>query len=212
MNPEEVVNCPNCTRPEIPSYFDDYHAAQKLRKEAESWIGTPFREYYQQDVEEGADVKGMGGGIDCIGLVQEVMARIGASDKFVFKRTPADYQSHQLGDKILDWLRGNVDDPQSKTLAAILTELEIPKDYKAHPREFFKPGDILVLRRGPLFHMPVIYDDELHFVNSIPRRGVVEGTIQDTNFIQHLVAVFRMKPKLPQLTSVFVESHKFTSP
>ena len=42
--------------------------------------------------------------------------------------------------------------------------------------------------------MPVIYDDDLNFVNAIPRRGVVEGTIQDSTYSRHLVAVFRLKP------------------
>lgn len=181
------------------SHFDDAREARKLREEAVSWIGTPFREYYQQDVPAGVDLKGMGGGIDCIGLVQEIMSRIGASEGFVFKRESSDYQAHNLGEKILDWMRGKVDDPQSKTLSEILIELEIPESVtdrdKETPRDFFKPGDILVMQHGSLFHLPVIYDDDLHFVNAIPRLGVVEGTIQDSTYSKHLVAVFRLKPK-----------------
>jgi hypothetical protein len=57
------------------------------------------------------------------------------------------------------------------------------------PRDFFKPGDILVMRHGALFHMPVIVDNDLHFVNAIPRMGVIEGTIQDSSYSSHLVAV-----------------------
>jgi cell wall-associated NlpC family hydrolase len=190
-----------------PSYFDDQRAALKLRKEAVSWIGTPFREYYQQEMSRlggtfPIDLKGQGGGIDCIGLVQQIFQRIGAVDKFIFAREPADYQSHQLGMKILDWLRGKVDDPQSKRLAEILVELEIPKDVTdpdaETPRDFFKPGDILVMQHWSLFHMPVIVDDDLHFVNAIPRLGVIEGTIQDSSYNKHLVAVFRLKPNAPQ--------------
>ena len=183
----------------IPSYFDNPLAARKLREEALSWIGTPFREYYQQEVPAETDLKGMGGGIDCIGLVQEIMLRTGATDKFIFARAPSDYQSHQLGFKLLDWVRGKDDDPLSKQLAEIFVELEIPEiiaDPKAEtPRDFFKPGDILVMQRGSLFHMPIIYDDDLNFVNAIPRRGVVEGTIQDSTYSKHLVAVFRLKPQ-----------------
>jgi len=187
----------------IPSYFDHPLAAMKLREEALSWLGTPFSEYDQETIEEARKLQPQlevkGGGIDCIGLVQEIFSRIGATDKFIFKRTSADYQSHQTGDKILDWLRGKVDDPQSKTLAQILVELSIPEeviDSKAvTPRDFFKPGDILVMQHGSLFHMPVIYDNDLHFVNAIPRLGVVEGTIQDSTYSKHLVAVFRLKPK-----------------
>src|SRR5215472_1431183 len=187
-----------------PSYFDDPAAARALYLEAMSWVGTPFAQYYQMDPPEGVempkpDLKGMGGGIDCIGLVQEIMHRIGASEEFVFKREPADYQAaNATGEKILDWLRGKIDNPQSRRLKEILVELEIPevaKDpYAETPRDFFKPGDILVLRHFSLFHMPVIIDADLHFVNAIPRVGVIEGTIQDSTFSRHLVAAFRLKP------------------
>lgn len=188
-----------------PSYFDDPKAAMRLKKEALSWIGTPFTQYYQQDIEEARpaiphqyrDVKGAG--IDCIGLVQEIMFRTGAAEKFMFRRESADYQSHQTGEKILDWLRGKVDDPQSKRLAEILVELQIPEvvmeEEGVTPLDFFKPGDILVLQHGSLFHMPIIIDDGLNFVNAVPRQGVVEGTIQDSSFSVHLVAAFRLKPK-----------------
>jgi cell wall-associated NlpC family hydrolase len=203
-----------------PSYFDDARAARKLRQEALSWIGTPFREYYQEELEAhraqypGQKLDLKGGGIDCIGLTQEIFSRIGATDKFVFARDAADYQSHQTGEKILDWLRGKVDDPQSKRLSEILTELEIPPDVKDPlrdtPRDFFKPGDILVMQHGSLFHMPVIYDDQLHFVNALPRMGVIEGTIQDSTFSKHLVAVFRLKPKKQELSAT--ENADFLSP
>jgi hypothetical protein len=189
-----------------PSYFDDARAAMRLKKEALTWIGTPFTEYFQQDMEKpmpsmpkgvNRDVKGAG--IDCIGLVQEIMYRIGATDKFMFRRESADYQSHQTGDKVLQWLRGKVDDPQSKRLAEILVELDIPdavaEVHSTTPLDFFKPGDILVLRHGGLFHIPIIIDDGLNFVNAIPRMGVIEGTIQDSTFSKHLVAAFRLKPK-----------------
>jgi cell wall-associated NlpC family hydrolase len=190
-----------------PSYFDNARAAMHLREEALSWVGTPFREYYQDEIEEQRklfpemswELKGMGGGIDCIGLVQEIFQRIGAADKFVFKRVEGDYQSHQTGDKILDWMRGKADDPQSKQLAEILVELSVPpqvieRDAET-PRDFFKPGDILVMQHASLFHLPLIYDDDLHFVNALPRLGVIEGTIQDSTYSQHLVAVFRLKPQ-----------------
>jgi cell wall-associated NlpC family hydrolase len=187
-----------------PSYFDDSRAAMRLKKEALSWLGTPFTEYFQQDMDRQIPPKGVtrdvkGAGIDCIGLVQEIMFRTGAAEKFSFRRESGDYQSHQTGDKILDWLRGKVDDPQSKRLAEILCELEIPdavsEVHSVTPLDFFKPGDILVLRHGGLFHMPIIYDDGLNFVNAIPRMGVIEGTIQDSTFSKHLVAAFRLKPK-----------------
>ena len=203
------------------SYFDDPRHAKALRLESLSWIGTPFRPF--------SIAKGPGGGIDCIGLVSEIFTAIGATGKWNFPRVHADYENHQLGDKVLDWLRGkgsraalpdsagstaspgrsgcqpdsagsaaSLPDPQSTKLSEILTELEIPdavtdRDTEC-PRDFFKPGDILVMRHGGLFHMPVIYDNDLHIISAIPRMGVIEGTIQDSSYSSHLVAAFRLKP------------------
>jgi cell wall-associated NlpC family hydrolase len=201
-----------------PSYFDNARAALALRQEALSWLGTPFREYYQDEIEAAKsrfpdisiEVKGQGGGIDCIGLVQELFSRTGATEAFVFKREESDYQSHGTGEKILDWMRGKLDDPQSKRLAEILVELKIPgavtDPLGETPRDFFKPGDILVMQHGSLFHLPVIYDDALHFVNALPRLGVIEGTIQDASFNKHLVAAFRLKPRVSASISEEVTS------
>jgi cell wall-associated NlpC family hydrolase len=183
-----------------PSYFDDEEKAKALKAEARSWLGTPFREYYQQSLSRKVDLKGIGGGIDCVGLVQEIMARVGASEDFIFPRDPGDYQSHQTGEKVLDWLRGKADDSQSKRLGEILVELSVPdKVIDPHaetPRDFFKPGDICVLKHGSLFHLPVIVDRDLHFVNALPRAGVIEGTIQDSTYSVHLVSVFRVRAKV----------------
>jgi cell wall-associated NlpC family hydrolase len=180
----------------VASYFDDLEKASALNVEARSWIGTPFREYYQQKFTP-EDVKGVGGGIDCVGLVQEIFARIGATEQFVFPRESSDYQAHGLGEKILRWMRGQVEDPQSERLSEILIELAIPEDVTdpnaVTPRDFFKPGDICVLRHGSLFHLPLIIDNHLHIVNALPRLGVVEGTMQDSTFSSHLVAVFRLR-------------------
>jgi cell wall-associated NlpC family hydrolase len=183
-----------------PSYFDNQIAASKLRKEALSWIGTPFRELTGIDKDADLnDLKGPGGGIDCIGLVHQIFYRIEATHKWTFPRELSDYNYNDLGGRFLQWLRGEIDDPRSKMLAQILTELKVPDavtEIDAEcPRDFFKPGDVLVLKHASLYHMPVIYDNDLHFINALPRIGVVEGTIQDSTYSSHLVAVFRLKPK-----------------
>lgn len=198
----ERCNVPGCrtpsmhhNHPELNNYFDDPANAALLKEEALSWLGTPFRQCYHDTSR--SDVKGIGGGIDCVGLVQELMRRSGAVDGFLFKREPSDYQPHQSGEKILDFLRGKADDPQSVRLGAIFEELSIPDqviDPDAEtPRDFFKPGDVCVLKHGSLFHLPVIIDNDLHFVNALPRLGVIEGTIQDSTYSSHLVAVFRLR-------------------
>jgi cell wall-associated NlpC family hydrolase len=181
-------------------YFSDPTAAAALKTEAESWIGTPYREFYEDDIATartelaGLDVpltvtsKGSTGGIDCIGLCEEIYSAIGASDEFIFPRTQADYQSNQLGDKVLTWLRGEAEDDQSAALHEMFEELTLPDPLTD---DFFMPGDLLVMKHGSLFHMPIVIDDERHFVNALPRRGVVPGTIQDSTFRKYLVAAFR---------------------
>ena len=131
----------------------------------------------------------MGGGIDCIGLVQEIYVA-GRRDRQIrfcpcFRRLPVAlrWATRSWTGCAGRWTIRRVK-PRGNPL-----ELEIPEDFKdpqaATPRDFFKPGDILVMKHGSLFHMPLIYDDDLHFVNAIPRRGVTEGTIQDTTSTQH---------------------------
>jgi cell wall-associated NlpC family hydrolase len=204
-----------------PSYFDNLAAAEKLRVEALSWAGTPFAQFYPQEWEAAKEAgiaagmppeaftpKGPGGGIDCIGLTGKIFANCGATKDYIFPREPADYQTSLDGEKVLDWLRGKALDPLSPEIAALFTELEIPEavtDPKAAtPRDVFKPGDLLVMRHGSLFHLPIIYDNDLHLVNCLPRLGVTYGTIQDSTFLVHhgpdgpsrrLVAVFRLKPR-----------------
>ena len=60
-----------------------------------------------------------------------------------------------------------------------LVELDVPDIVKERHavtgRNFFKPGDILVMRHGGLFHMPVIYDHELHFVNAMMSNSLNDG-------------------------------------
>jgi cell wall-associated NlpC family hydrolase len=103
-------------------FFSNAAAVQRLRTEAASWIGTPFW--------PDAKAKGKGGGIDCVGLVEEVLGAAGvAGDRtFLFPRTSADFQSHRTELRILKMLRGQFpDDPQSAALAAIFEELPLPE-------------------------------------------------------------------------------------
>ncbi|MBA2585693.1 MAG: hypothetical protein H0U99_04340 [Chthoniobacterales bacterium] len=161
-------------------FFTDSKRAARLQREAESWIGTPFREF--------SKAKGAAGGVDCVGLCEEILRVAGAVDRFTFPRTSADYQGHAFGDRLLQWMRGEIDDPQSKVLKKRFVEFG-PKDHT------YMPGDLLVLRHFELFHLPIIIDERRHFVNALPRLGVVRGTIQDSSYNAHLVAIFRAKAK-----------------
>jgi hypothetical protein len=82
------------------------------------------------------------GGVDCVGFVEEVMREAGLP-RFEFPRTDHDYSRHVHNDKILDYLRGRVDDVQSAQLATLFAELPIVDH---NPVETVMPGDILVLK------------------------------------------------------------------
>lgn len=178
-------------------FFADPKSQALIKSEGESWVGTPFRPYSR--------AKGRTGGIDCIGLAEELHRVCKSAPAFHFPRSDADYQGHAFGDRVLKWLRGEytVGDPprigpQSKKLARIFAELKLPDvpEGEHYPAEFFLPGDLLVMQRKELFHMPIVYEidtpgNHVRFVNAIPRLGVVRGTLQDWSYRQHLVAAFR---------------------
>jgi hypothetical protein len=174
-------------------FFDDPKNVAKLQRVAAKWIGetwtTPFRQYSR--------APGPAGGVDCIALDEGIMHGVGAAPKFKLPRTSADYQGHAHGDKVLRWLRGKDRDPQSKKLAAIFAEIKLPRRLdlsEAHlPPGFLMPGDLLVMIRFQLFHMPIVIDTEHHFISAIPRLGVVRGTVQDSSYREHLKAVFRAR-------------------
>lgn len=174
-------------------YFENPKNVAKLQRAAAKWRGdswgTPFREY--------SKAPGPTGGIDCIGLGEELMHAAGAVPRFNIPRTSADYQGHAFGDKVLKWLRGKDSDPQSKKIASIFAEIKLPRriDLASEhlPAGFLMPGDLLVMKRFELFHMPIVIDAEHHFISAIPRLGVVRGTIQDSSYREHLIAIFRAR-------------------
>lgn len=166
-------------------FFEDAAAVQRLRNAAAEWNPTPFRPFSR--------AKGPGGGIDCVGFVEELMVAAGAVEPFAFPRTDADYQSNRTPLRILHYLRGEErDDPQSKRLAAIFAELRLPEEKdNLHP-DIFMPGDLLVLRDGGQIHIPVMLRGR-RFTHCARPEGVAEGNLHDTTFSKHLVAAFRAR-------------------
>ncbi len=181
-----------------PWFFEDPAKVSILRSEAATWLGTPFRPFSR--------AKGKTGGVDCVGLGEALMSVTGVigANEFMFPRKAADYQPHTAEMKILDYLRGQFKGPsgsdqQSKRLARIFAEIELPE--KSEPAghtnidpEIFLPGDIGILKRGGLFHVPIFIGGP-HFINALPHSGVTEGTIHDTSFSNYLEALFRARAR-----------------
>jgi cell wall-associated NlpC family hydrolase len=171
-------------------YFENAAAVQRLRSAAAEWEGTPFRPFSR--------AKGEGGGIDCVGFCEEVFVAAGVVQPFSFPRTDADYQSHRTALRILDYLRGKVtDDPQSAQIGAIFAEIRLPQladggDATNLYPGLFMPGDLLVLRDEGQIHLPIVLRGR-RFVHCMRPDGVSEGTIHDTTFSAHFVAMFRAR-------------------
>jgi len=173
-------------------FFEDLEAVDRLRREAKEWLfpPTPFRKFSR--------AKGRGGGVDCVGLAEALMIAAGVlkENEFIFPRSDADYSSAATVPKVLRYLRGHEwRDSQSAKLARIFAE--IPMGFKTTvnpPAALFVPGDLLILRNGGVFHVPVIIEGR-HFVNAIPEVGVREGNIHDPTFSQYLIALFRAKAR-----------------
>jgi hypothetical protein len=93
--------------------------------EAISWRGTPF-------VGRGRS-KGKGGGIDCVGFIEENHAAAGI-ERFNFPREEGDFHPHNHNDKILNFLRGKAtidnglapDEPQVVKSGNVTISVESP--------------------------------------------------------------------------------------
>lgn len=188
--------------------FSDSDLCALLLTVADSWIGTPWRPY--------SKAKGPAGGIDCVGLVEEIMLEVGAAPEFTFPRTSADYDYGSpvqdpgdasgtddigLEGKVLDYIRGNAkfetgdDVPASVTLGAMCVELELPDlsgDAEV-PADLFMPGDIIIMRKGGLFHIGIVLDTDRHFLSCLPRLRTKRTTLQQSIFKDHIVAAFRLQ-------------------
>jgi len=172
-------------------FFSDATRVQALRIAAASWRLTPFR--------FGSRAKGKSGGIDCVGLVEELMASAGI-ERFHFERTPADNSRHVYNEKILNYLRGKIPgDPQSAILHSRFEELA-PLPEKKQRTAFihyydppFMPGDLLIMKTGKgLYHMPVLLGQAAFIQCAFPN-GVSEGDILAPNYQDYLVAAFRAR-------------------
>jgi len=186
-------------------HFENPEHVDLLRDEAARWLGihpatgarvsktTPFRPFSR--------AIGPGGGIDCVGLAEQLMlaSRVIGPNEFIFPRHAADYQSNALYKKVLDYLRGGHPDPQSARLASIFAEIDLPEEKTNLPTRLFLPGDILILSQagagGALFHVPIMLAPP-GFVDCHAPAGVGEGNIHDTTFSDYLEALFRARARV----------------
>lgn len=182
-------------------FFDDPEARERLKAIALECEGTPFRKF--------GLFPGSGGGFDCVGFLEYAMAKIGVVQPgdFEFARDDKDYSSANTMRRVIRYLRGQgrsptgTHDPQSKNLAAIFAPVPIFRTLRARhsgpvniDASLFMAGDILVLRSGGQFHLPLMIEGR-RFLSAIPLHGVRAGNIHDTTYAFHIAALFRARAK-----------------
>lgn len=161
-------------------FFSNPEAVVKLRAAAIALRDTPFRAF--------SNAPGRGGGMDCVAFAEALHVAAGVVAPFAFPRTSKDYSRHVHNDKVLNYLRGNVDDHQSRMLNAIFAEL----DHKL--ADFgFMPGDVIIMKAGRgQWHLPVMLDART-FVQCAYPDGVSEADITQPDYADAIVAVFRAR-------------------
>lgn len=139
-------------------YFDIPENHDRLLREVDSWLGTPYR--HMQCTK--------GRGADCTLFIGSVLKEVGALKDFVYTYYPKDWQTHTSTELIIDhfrkhasYLHPNLD----------FIELNDPDDLKF--------GDVLgfsiCLRK--LTNHSAIYLGDRKFIHSINGKGVVYSTL-----------------------------------
>jgi cell wall-associated NlpC family hydrolase len=158
-------------------FFQNQEAVAALRAEAATWIGTPFRAH--------SKAKGRSGGVDCIRLCEAIVVKVGLTEPFEFPKTPMDFSMHQERSIVLEFLRGEADDPQSATLARIFEQLG--------PEGPVMPGDLLAFKIGRAVHHLAIAIDDVQFIHCFRGIGTVYGNLSDSTYASRLHSIFRAR-------------------
>lgn len=174
-------------------FFSDPDRAAQFCAICKSWDRTPFAAHSR--------AKGPGGGIDCVGYLEESFFEIGFP-RFNFQRSDGDYKSHVHNDKILRFFRGTHPDPQSATLAALFVELTNLDELvpvarwpdKQVRNTGLMTGDIGVIKAviPGVWHLAMMQDDRT-FMHCADSLGVTEGDITQADYRERLKAVFRAR-------------------
>ena len=141
-------------------------AGDRIRVEAESWLGTPHVLR--------AQIKGAG--VDCVRLGAGILSGSGFPGSFEgLPLYRADTGSHAKTSALIEWFRARTD----------FREL--------HPVEMdpLKPGDMICIRIGKVSHHMAVSVGGSRFVHSVIPGGVTRGDLRDRTWSKRLVAVFR---------------------
>lgn len=118
---------------------------------ARSWEGTPFYAY--------SCAKGHDGGVDCVHLVQDILASCGAMERQTLPQFPMDWADHRSESAVLGTFTSN------PYFVAHFERLDYPA---AQP----EVGDILCFKHGLCVHHIGLLISPRHFIHALKPEGV----------------------------------------
>jgi cell wall-associated NlpC family hydrolase len=137
---------------------------QRILSEAESWIGTPWRE-------GGSCVKGPGGGVDCSRYVLAVFNACGLCDMYTVPIVPGVYCMNRKNPSlILEFLCGHPE------LCA-----EVQDDN-------YQPCDMITFREGMVIHhVGIVLEDCISMVSCRQPQGVSKHVFKGDDYFKKRV-------------------------
>lgn len=163
----------------IAFFFSNPERVAELQRLAIEVRHTPYAKF--------GDAPGIGGGLDCIGLVKYLLVSVGAIASFELQRRPRDYSKHVFNERVLRFLRGQ--EEGSEEIGRRFCEPFPDRD--SFTAADLMPGDLLALTTGrELFHFPIVIDPPRCLQCAAPL-GVSECDAFDPQYHDNITTVFR---------------------
>ena len=150
-------------------FFRFPERCELLKQEMESWFGTPFHQR--------SHAKGESGGVDCVGLVQDIYYTLGAIPEM-----------YPLPDYAIDWHKHNEHSMLEDFINIHYADcfLVIDKD------DPVMVGDLLgIIPRGRCIHHAGIVHREGMFAHTMLGKGVIENHVRENYMGFELGKIFR---------------------
>lgn len=154
-------------------FFDDKNS-EKLKKELDSWLGTPYRHY--------CGVKNKG--TDCIHFIIRIIEKLGANQgrNLIIKQYPKDWNLHR-GEELLK-------EEMSKQLY-IETIAERDKDNILKFSEKVHNGDIILFKFGRLSgHCGMFFENQVY--QSLNGRRVEKISFYNKDFYRRITEIYKI--------------------
>lgn len=153
----------------MKKFFRFSERCDLLLEESRSWLGTPFHMR--------SHAKGESGGVDCVGLVQDIFYALGViPDMYTLPEYAIDWHKHNDHSMLEDFININYAD------SFLVIE----------PDEPVCVGDLLgIIPRGRCIHHAGIVHQEGRFIHTMVGKGVIESNQNESSSGFELGKIFR---------------------